>query len=333
MSDATYSGERYDPLSANALAWADHHARYEFVKASFSGGRLLDVGCGLGVGAAALASAFAAVRGVDASAEAVATASRLRSSATVTFSTVSELRRDAPGPFDVVTCLEVIEHTTHQRELLELLAAFLSKEGVAIISTPNRAWTERRGLVNPYHVKELHEAEFFELVEASFPCVQRWRQVQTSGAAVIAEASTKQVSTVLTTARQQHAAVGVDEVTNFVAVCSWQPRPMATPVSVLDASCSWPAELAAVVRATERRVDERDQLIREQDQLVAALKAERASLAELNAQLAARVDRLVNGLELPEASGRPLRWRLADRANDVLKRTPLHHGLKRLLGR
>lgn len=333
MADATYSGERFDPDGANALAHADHHARYHFVKGSFPGGRLLDVGCGLGVGAAFLADAYAEVRGVDASAEAVAQARRDRSSARLAFSTIEGLRAEGPPRFDVVTCLEVIEHTFAQAPLLELVSSFLADDGVAIVSTPNREWTQRKQITNPFHVKELHEAEFFALVESVFPHVQRWHQVQVQGAIVVASGAPADVATHFSGPRAIDRPYRAADVTNFVAVCSKKPRAPARAVSVLDPACTYEGELGAVIRDVERRVDDKDRLLREQDALVEQLKAELRAVAVEKDRLAERIERLRRLEEWPDEAARPLRWRLADRANDALKKTPIHRALKKVLGR
>lgn len=41
------------------------------------------------------------------------------------------------GQFDLVTCIEVIEHIENIGNLLDLLSELLSKDGLAVISTPN----------------------------------------------------------------------------------------------------------------------------------------------------------------------------------------------------
>ncbi len=330
---AAYSGERYDPEKANALAHADHHTRYHFVRRSFSGGRLLDVGCGLGIGAQFLSGAFTETHGIDASEASVALAQRLRGTERLTFSSVDEFVSRGGGQFDVVTCLEVIEHTAAQRELVELLRASSTPGGVVIVSTPNREWTQRKGLHNPFHVKELLAEEFFGLLDSSFPHVQRWSQVQTQGGAVTQSGTPQPMATAFSGPTTIDAPYHPADVTNFVAVCSLQPRPVAQPVSVLDAACTFQLELEAIIKRNEQMIDERDALLRQQDALVATLRADVNVLVKEREALAEQVRRLRRLEEPPDADVVPLRWRVADRVNQALKETPVHSALKKLLSR
>ncbi|MER2562822.1 MAG: methyltransferase domain-containing protein [Myxococcaceae bacterium] len=328
-----YSGERYEPEQANALAHADHHARYHFVRRSFSGGRLLDVGCGLGIGAAFLADSFSHTHGIDASVEAIAVARRTRGTSRLSFSTVEEFRASGGGQFDVVTCLEVIEHTLAQRELLELLKASVDQHGVAIISTPNRDWTQRKGLHNPFHVKELNADEFFKLVRSVFPHVHQWSQLQVQGGIVTQEASAQSVSTAFSGRYAIDAPFELSDVTNFVAVCSMLPRAAAEAISVLDASCTYQLELEAIIQKNEEMIDERDKLLRRQDAAIAKLNDELSAALRAREILNAQVRRLQRLEEPPDSDAMPLRWRIADRVNAALKTTPVHRLIKKALSK
>lgn len=321
---APYSGERFDPQQANALAHYDHHARYQFVTRSLAGGRLLDVGCGLGVSSATLAPAFDSVLGIDADAAAIAEATRQRARTGLSFKTVDDYLR-APGePFDVVSCLEVIEHTTAQRELLELLKKAVKPGGVVVVSTPNRRWTQLKKISNPFHVKELLPDEFYGLVESVFPHVQRWSQLQTQGACVVRVADDEPAVAYSRPVAAPSAWLE-HEVTNFLAICSAEPRPAARAVSILDAACTYQLELENVIASNERMIEERDTLLRKQDEHIATLNSALGAKRTLEDQIR-RLKRLE---ELPDADALPLRWRLADRANVALKSTPLHALLKR----
>jgi 2-polyprenyl-6-hydroxyphenyl methylase/3-demethylubiquinone-9 3-methyltransferase len=47
------------------------------------------------------------------------------------------------GPFDLITCLEVVEHVTDSRAFVTGLADALADDGLLILSTPNRTATSR----------------------------------------------------------------------------------------------------------------------------------------------------------------------------------------------
>jgi 2-polyprenyl-6-hydroxyphenyl methylase / 3-demethylubiquinone-9 3-methyltransferase len=106
------------------------------------GRRAADVGCGAGLLAEPLARLGAQVVAVDAAAENIE-AARLHAQG-------QGLEIDyrvggveaLGGRFDLVTCLEVIEHVAEVRTFVAGLAAALAEDGLLILSTPNRtAWS------------------------------------------------------------------------------------------------------------------------------------------------------------------------------------------------
>ncbi len=71
--------------------------------------------------------------------------------------------------FDAVVCFEVIEHLACQESLLEEINRVLKKEGILIISTPNRVfYTEERKEINPYHTREFDFDEFSGFLKSTF---------------------------------------------------------------------------------------------------------------------------------------------------------------------
>jgi len=76
--------------------------------------------------------------------------------------------------FDAVVSFETIEHIAAQEKFLDEIGRVLRPEGLLILSSPNRPeYSERRGFVNPYHVRELDRAELAALLEPRFPHA-RW---------------------------------------------------------------------------------------------------------------------------------------------------------------
>src|SRR5215470_7009643 len=82
--------------------------------AALSGKTALDVGCGGGILAEAMARRGARVRGIDLSDKAlkVAQLHALETRVVVDYEAVSaeDLARRSPASFDVVTCMELLEH-------------------------------------------------------------------------------------------------------------------------------------------------------------------------------------------------------------------------------
>ena len=99
----------------------------------------LDVGCGAGLLAEPLARLGAAVTAIDAAPENIAAAKVHAAGAglDIDYRAVAVEELDA-GPFDLVTCLEVIEHVDSPARFAAELAGKLAPGGLLILSTPNR---------------------------------------------------------------------------------------------------------------------------------------------------------------------------------------------------
>jgi 2-polyprenyl-6-hydroxyphenyl methylase / 3-demethylubiquinone-9 3-methyltransferase len=121
----------------------DRTARYPL-----SGKSVLDVGCGAGLLCEPLARLGGAVTGVDAAPEnaAAATAHAEVSGLDIDYRS-GELSAQGLGKFDVVTCMEVIEHVTNPAAFVTELAAHLKPDGLLILSTPNRTTASKLFLV------------------------------------------------------------------------------------------------------------------------------------------------------------------------------------------
>jgi 2-polyprenyl-6-hydroxyphenyl methylase/3-demethylubiquinone-9 3-methyltransferase len=104
-----------------------------------SGKRALDMGCGAGLLTEPLARLGAEVVGVDAAAENIAAARdhALRSRLAIEYR-AGGMDAVAGAQFDLITCMEVIEHVADPGAFVAGLAKALAPGGMLILSTPNR---------------------------------------------------------------------------------------------------------------------------------------------------------------------------------------------------
>ena len=107
-----------------------------------AGKRALDVGCGGGILTEAMALAGAKVTGIDLSEKALSVARlhQLESGVEVDYRLVAAeaLATEAPAGFDVVTCMELLEHVPDPGSVVAACARLVKPGGVAVFSTINR---------------------------------------------------------------------------------------------------------------------------------------------------------------------------------------------------
>ena len=117
------------------LEWIDRHA-------GLAGKGVLDVGCGGGILAEALARRGATVTGIDMADKPLQVA-RLHlqeSLLKIDYKKVSadELAAEFPGHFDVVTCMELLEHVPDPAGMVRACAQLAKPGGRVFFSTINR---------------------------------------------------------------------------------------------------------------------------------------------------------------------------------------------------
>ena len=104
--------------------------------------KILDVGCGGGILSEAMAQRGAHVTGIDMGEAplAVARLHQLESGVDVTYRqiTAEELAEEMPGQFDVVTCLEMLEHVPDPASIIRACYTLVKPGGQVFFSTINR---------------------------------------------------------------------------------------------------------------------------------------------------------------------------------------------------
>ncbi len=142
-------------FSALAHRWWDPHSefkplhdinplRLEWIDASvgLQGKRVLDVGCGGGILAEAMARKGALVTGIDLAEKSLSVAQLhlLESGLQVDYRLVSAeaMAAEHPASFDVVTCMEMLEHVPDPAAVVAACAQLAKPDGHVFFSTLNR---------------------------------------------------------------------------------------------------------------------------------------------------------------------------------------------------
>ncbi|WP_394755353.1 bifunctional 2-polyprenyl-6-hydroxyphenol methylase/3-demethylubiquinol 3-O-methyltransferase UbiG [Rhodoferax sp.] len=117
------------------LDWIDSQAH-------LAGKSVLDVGCGGGILSESMAARGADVLGIDLSVKPlrVAQLHALESGSAVRYREVAAeaLAAEAPASFDVVTCMEMLEHVPDPASVVQACAALVKPGGWVFFSTLNR---------------------------------------------------------------------------------------------------------------------------------------------------------------------------------------------------
>jgi 2-polyprenyl-6-hydroxyphenyl methylase/3-demethylubiquinone-9 3-methyltransferase len=134
----------WDPEGESRPLHELNPARLRFVRERvvLEGSKVLDVGCGGGILSEALAREKASVTGIDVAGKALSVARLhlLESGLEVDYraATAERFATEYAGAFDVVTCMELLEHVPEPGSVVSSCAALLRDGGHCFLSTLNR---------------------------------------------------------------------------------------------------------------------------------------------------------------------------------------------------
>jgi 2-polyprenyl-6-hydroxyphenyl methylase/3-demethylubiquinone-9 3-methyltransferase len=134
----------WDPQGAFKALHDINPLRLAFIEScdGIAGKRVLDVGCGGGILAEAMANRGARVTAIDASEAALVTARMhlQESGAEVDYvcTTAEQMVERNAQAFDVVTCMEMLEHVPDPASVIESCARLTRPGGEIVVSTINR---------------------------------------------------------------------------------------------------------------------------------------------------------------------------------------------------
>ncbi|MDC6161372.1 bifunctional 2-polyprenyl-6-hydroxyphenol methylase/3-demethylubiquinol 3-O-methyltransferase UbiG [Achromobacter xylosoxidans] len=135
----------WDPESEFKPLHAINPLRLEWIQesvGSLAGKKVLDVGCGGGILSEAMARSGAQVTGIDLADKSlkIAKLHGLESGVKVEYRKVpvEQLAAEQPGQYDVVTCMEMLEHVPDPASIVRACAALTKPGGRVFFSTLNR---------------------------------------------------------------------------------------------------------------------------------------------------------------------------------------------------
>lgn len=162
-----YTGERILPGSVFNVTYYQSLAAYQFITQLSAGKAVLDVACGEGYGTAMLGKVAAKSVGIDQDKDSIVAAQLKYAAPNISFKLGSLFSLPAmpEGPFDIVCCLQTIEHVHDHDAFLKALQAQTNPGGIIVVSTPNK---RQFPTFNPYHVHELDLAETTALFARRF---------------------------------------------------------------------------------------------------------------------------------------------------------------------
>lgn len=178
----SYTGERLTTNVYNDSTVAHLH-RYGYALEYVKDKVVLDIACGEGYGTDILSGKASFVYGADISDEAIRHAQSKYNKQNIKF--LKGYAHEIPledESVDVVVSFETIEHHDKHHEMISECKRVLKKDGILIISSPDKYYySDSRNYKNTFHVKELYQQEFYELIKACFTNLFLLKQGNTCG--------------------------------------------------------------------------------------------------------------------------------------------------------
>jgi 2-polyprenyl-6-hydroxyphenyl methylase / 3-demethylubiquinone-9 3-methyltransferase len=145
------AGDWWDPDGALAMLHKLNPVRLKYIRdqvdrhwqcderslTPLDGKSALDVGCGAGLLTEPLARLGARVKGLDASPDLIAAAREHGEAQGLAIDYCAGELAQLAGQFDLITCMEVIEHVADPAPFVHALARRLAPDGLLVLSTPN----------------------------------------------------------------------------------------------------------------------------------------------------------------------------------------------------
>jgi len=173
--------ERYKPkiASENLIESLFHLHRYLIASRFVKNKIVLDAASGEGYGSFILSKNARKVFGVDIDEKTILEAKKKYKNEKIYFLNANVTNLPfTENFFDVIISFETIEHLSKEDgiKFLEQIKKILKKDGILILSTPNKERTLFSSYKNIYHIYEYYESEIVEILKKYFKNVKIYNQ-------------------------------------------------------------------------------------------------------------------------------------------------------------
>jgi GT2 family glycosyltransferase/ubiquinone/menaquinone biosynthesis C-methylase UbiE len=169
-----FTGERFVPLKElmeDEIAF-EHFHRYHAAKELVKGKVVLDIACGEGYGSEILSVNAEKVIGIDIDEKTIEHARNTYKNKKINFLCGSTDNIPLPdNSIDIAVSYETIEHISEgsQKKFLEEIKRVLKKDGILIISTPDKInYSDRYDHKNEFHLNEFEKEQFITFLNNYF---------------------------------------------------------------------------------------------------------------------------------------------------------------------
>lgn len=177
----TWTGERFVPGLTGEIE-LEHIHRYLFALQFCHQRDVLDIASGEGYGSFLLARVAHRVMGVDIDEDSIRHAISTYQCDGLSYETgaCTNIPADTDS-FDIVISFETLEHLADQEKFMCEVQRVLRPDGILVMSTPDaRVYSPNGTTDNHFHVSELSEQEFLDLIHRFFPFHVAGRQKATA---------------------------------------------------------------------------------------------------------------------------------------------------------
>jgi GT2 family glycosyltransferase/ubiquinone/menaquinone biosynthesis C-methylase UbiE/glycosyltransferase involved in cell wall biosynthesis len=283
-----FTGERFVPEEQGNIV-LEHLHRY-LQACEIAGGKVvLDIASGEGYGSAMLANKALQVIGVDISEEAVEHAKNRYQKKNLEYRVGSCASIPLPdASVDMIVSFETIEHHDQHEEMMQEFKRVLRPDGVVLISSPDKYhYSIEPGYSNPYHVKELLEQEFKQLLGNYFKNTSYFGQRIVYGSGIFSESMATRSSSYSYQGEIVGQVPGMSKPVYWVAIASDGELPV-----LASGMLEQPINDSELIREWSRVVAERDGQIREWSRVATERNKQLVNMQQIVNQLEHQVSTL-----------------------------------------